>query len=100
MSSFAREFTELCARIAEAERRVEMQHDKLARWPSGSDDALYARALAGVLERSLALMYRRRDRLERELRAQRRAERLQRPSPRADRARLSSGPASAPTSSG
>lgn len=78
MLNFARDFTELCARIAAAERRVEIQHDKLARWPGGSDDALYAQALVRVLERSLAIMYTRRDRLERELRLHRRAARVRR----------------------
>jgi hypothetical protein len=74
MPDFAREFTDLCERIASAERRIEVQHEKLNRHAEGSDQALYARALVGVLERSLALMYRRRDRLERELCIYRRAQ--------------------------
>ena len=74
MPDFAREFTELCLRIVAAERRVEAQHDTLSRYPVGSDEALYANALLGVLTRSLSLMYRRRDRLERELCIYRRAQ--------------------------
>ena len=78
MPDFARDFTDVCGRIADAKRRVEMQHDKLARYPAQSDDARYSRALLHVLERSLALMYARRDRIERELRSHRRAARLAR----------------------
>lgn len=74
MPDFAREFTDLCARIALIERRIEAQHERLQTYPQGSDDALYAKALTGVLVRSLALMYRRRDRLERELCIYRRAQ--------------------------
>ena len=76
MPDFARDFTDVCGRIAEAERRIEIQHDRLARYPAGSDDARYAQALLHVLERSLALMYSRRERIERELRQHRRAARL------------------------
>jgi hypothetical protein len=79
MPDYAREFTDLCSRITETERRVETQHARIASRPGGSEDALYARVLAGVLERSLALMYRRRDRIERELCAFRRAARQQLP---------------------
>jgi hypothetical protein len=74
MPDFAREFTDLCARIVFIERRIEGQYEKLRTCPQGSDSALYAKALTGVLERSLALMYRRRDRLERELCIYRRAQ--------------------------
>lgn len=79
MPDHAREFTDLCSRIAETERRIEAQHAKIADRPQGSEDALYAQVLAGVLQRSLALMYRRRDRIERELCALRRSQRLRRP---------------------
>jgi hypothetical protein len=78
MPDFAREFTDVCERIAEAERRIEIQHDKLARYAAGSDDARYSQALLHVLERSLCLMYARRDRIERELRQHRRAARVAR----------------------
>ncbi len=79
MPDYAREFTDLCRRIAETERRVEVQHTRIASRPGGSEDAKYAQVLAGVLERSLALMYRRRDRIERELCAFRRAARQRLP---------------------
>jgi hypothetical protein len=79
MPDYAREFTDLCRRITETERRVEAQHDRIAGRPGGSEDVLYAQVLAGVLERSLALMYRRRDRIERELCAFRRSQELRRP---------------------
>lgn len=78
MPDFARDFTDVCTRIAEAERRIEIQHHKLKLYPAGSDDARYCQALLHVLERSLALMYARRDRIERELRQHRRAARLAR----------------------
>jgi hypothetical protein len=79
MPDYAREFTDLCSRIVTTERRIEAQHARIADRPEGSEDALYAQALAGVLQRSLILMYRRRDRIERDLCALRRSQRLRRP---------------------
>jgi hypothetical protein len=93
MPDFARDFTEVCGRIAEAERRIEVQHDKLGRYAAESDDARYSQALLHVLERSLALMYSRRDRIERELRQHRRAARLARGVGRRSRPRTRHRPA-------
>ena len=57
-------------RIAEIERRLDALHHRVAQHGADSAEARYAKTALDVLERSLKLMYLKRDRIEGELKRQ------------------------------